>query len=60
MDAQTRRAIRGLCDAVTDLTVGSVHLLGTTRAGEIMEAIHALREDMTRLDKEEEDYAANC
>ena len=48
-------AIRDLCEAVAELAAGTVHLLGTDRAGEIISKVLSVSRDMDSLDQEATD-----
>ena len=53
MSAEERDAIRDLCEAVAELAAGTVHLLGTGRAGEIIGKVLSVSRDMDSLDQED-------
>jgi hypothetical protein len=55
LDAQTRDAIRDLCEAVAILAHGTVHLIGTNSAAIVIGKTHRLAERMDLLDEEATD-----
>ena len=52
-DAETRDCVRDLCEAVASLAFGTVHMIGSTRAGEVIDAAARLSERMDTLDLRE-------
>lgn len=54
-DAAMRAAIRDVCEAMAELAAGTVHLLGTDRAGEIIGKVLSVSRDMDSLDQEATD-----
>jgi len=55
MDAETRDAIRDLCEAVAILAHGTVHLIGTTTAGGVIDKAQRLAVRMDTLDSQDAD-----
>lgn len=53
MRSEERDAIRDLCEAVAELAAGTVHLLGTDRAGEIISKVLSVSERMDAMDGDE-------
>ena len=53
MSAEERDAIRDLCEVVAELAAGTVHLLGTGRAGEIIGKVLSVSERMDAMDGDE-------
>lgn len=50
MSDPLREAIRDVCEAVAELAAGTVHLLGTDRAGNIIGRVLRVSEVMDSLD----------
>lgn len=53
MTAEERDAIRDLCEAVAELAAGTVHLLGTDRAGAIISKVLEVSKQMDEADENE-------
>lgn len=58
LDAETRDGIRDLCEAVAQLAAGTVHMIGTATAGDVMAKARRLCERMDTLDQEGDEAVA--